>query len=156
MPLIRRHYLTNKMNVSFSSYHIGAVSMIFLVFVSTTSMVIMASTITCRCWLDSDPEKQAMLMVLTGSPYSSPRVSFVVCGVDFHQFTGESRVNSVKKETKLGMGIPRTPTAIKRHGGVNAENRRSSFSDGSRVSLQGLLVLLEASRFHIAEGRSLK
>eukprot|EP00903_Cladosiphon_okamuranus_P016250 g14988.t1 len=54
------------------SYHIGAVSMIFLVFVSTMSMVIMASTITCRCWLDSDPERQAMLMVLTGSPYSSP------------------------------------------------------------------------------------
>lgn len=47
----------------------------FLVFVSTSSMVIMASTITCRCWVDSDPEKQAMLMVLTGSPYGSPRVS---------------------------------------------------------------------------------
>lgn len=60
---------------SCASYHIGAVSMIFLVFMSTTSMVIMASTITCRCWLDSDPEKQAMLMVLTGSPYGSPRVS---------------------------------------------------------------------------------
>lgn len=50
--------------------------MIFLVFVSTMSMVIMASTITCRCWLDSDPEKQAMLMVLTGSPYGSPKVRF--------------------------------------------------------------------------------
>lgn len=49
--------------------------MMFLVFVSTSSMVIMASTITCRCWLDSDPERQAMLMVLTGSPYGSPRVS---------------------------------------------------------------------------------
>ncbi|CAM9341101.1 unnamed protein product, partial [Ectocarpus sp. 4 AP-2014] len=55
------------------SYHVGAVSMMFLVFVTTSSMVIMASTITCRCWVDSDPEKQAMLMVLTGSPYGSPR-----------------------------------------------------------------------------------
>ncbi|CAM9577707.1 unnamed protein product [Hapterophycus canaliculatus] len=56
-----------------SSYHIGAVSIIFLAFVSTSCMVIMASTIACRCWLDSDPERQAMLMVLTGSPYASPR-----------------------------------------------------------------------------------
>ncbi|CAM9698378.1 unnamed protein product [Scytosiphon promiscuus] len=55
------------------SYHIGAVSMIFLAFVSTSCMVIMASTIACRCWLDADPERQAMLMVLTGSPYGSPR-----------------------------------------------------------------------------------
>lgn len=50
------------------SYHVGAVSMIFLVFVSTSAMMIMACTMTCRCWLDSDPEKQAMMMVLTGSP----------------------------------------------------------------------------------------
>ncbi|CAN0425852.1 unnamed protein product, partial [Pylaiella littoralis] len=57
------------------SYHAGAVSMIFVMFVSTLSMVVMASTITCRCWLDSDPEKQALLMVLTGSPYGSPRGS---------------------------------------------------------------------------------
>lgn len=56
-------------NVSINvSYHVGAVSMIFLVFVSTSAMVIMAGTMTARCWLDSDPEKQAMMMVLGGSP----------------------------------------------------------------------------------------
>lgn len=49
-----------------ASYHVGAVSMIFLVFVSTSAMMIMACTMTCRCWLDSDPDKQAMMMVLSG------------------------------------------------------------------------------------------
>lgn len=91
MLLIRRHGLTNSWNALLSSYHIGAVSMIFLVFVSTMSMVIMASTITCRCWLDSDPEKQAMLMVLTGSPYSSPMVRLWCLRCPFHPFEGPRR-----------------------------------------------------------------
>eukprot|EP00904_Undaria_pinnatifida_P007066 jgi/Undpi1/348/HiC_scaffold_1.g00344.m1 len=50
------------------SYHVAAVSMIFLVFVSNSAMMIMACTMTCRCWLDSDPEKKAMMMIITGSP----------------------------------------------------------------------------------------
>lgn len=60
--------------------------MIFLAFVSTSCMVIMASTIACRCWLDSDPERQAMLMVLTGSPYGSPTVNERCFYVGFARF----------------------------------------------------------------------
>lgn len=42
--------------------------MIFMMFVSTSAIMVMSFTMTCRCWIDSDPEKQALMMVLTGSP----------------------------------------------------------------------------------------
>lgn len=42
--------------------------MIFVVFVCTSAMLVMSVTITCRCWVDSDPEKQALMMVLATTP----------------------------------------------------------------------------------------
>lgn len=59
----------------FWSYHVGAVSMIFLVFVSTSAMLVMSGTMACRCWLESDPEKQALMMVLAGTPSVSKSIS---------------------------------------------------------------------------------
>lgn len=47
--------------------------MTFVVFVSTSAMTTMACTMTCRCWLDADPEKRAMMMVLGGA---TPAVSY--------------------------------------------------------------------------------
>lgn len=42
--------------------------MIFLVFMSTSAMLVMSGTMACRCWLDSDPDRQALMMVLAGTP----------------------------------------------------------------------------------------
>ncbi|CAM9554442.1 unnamed protein product, partial [Chrysoparadoxa australica] len=64
-----------------SKYHLGAASMMFVVFSCNLAMVIMSCTITCRCWVDSDPEKQALMMVISegltprGTPRGSPRGS---------------------------------------------------------------------------------
>ncbi|CAN0347722.1 unnamed protein product [Ascophyllum nodosum] len=67
------------------SYHVGAVAMIFLVFASTSAMMIMSCTMACQCWLGSDPDRQAMMMVLARgqsrlppiSPKFSPRASLL-------------------------------------------------------------------------------
>lgn len=49
-------------------YRYAGAIMIFIVFVTTFTQVIMALTIGCRCWLDADPEKQELMMVVASSP----------------------------------------------------------------------------------------
>ncbi|KAG5192335.1 hypothetical protein JKP88DRAFT_250874 [Tribonema minus] len=50
-------------------YRYAGASMIFVVFISTFAQAMMACTIGCKCWLDADPEKQALMMVVSSSPH---------------------------------------------------------------------------------------
>jgi hypothetical protein len=55
------------------AYQLCAAMMIFVVFIFTLAQAIMSCTIGCKCWVNADPEKQALMMVVSSSPRFSPR-----------------------------------------------------------------------------------